>query len=356
MTARPRIIVLTPVRNEAWILDRFLAVTSRFADHIVVADQQSTDDSRVIASRYPKVTLIDNPSSGFNEAERQLLLLDAARKLVSGPRVLLALDADEILAADGLATRDWSRMLEAAPGTVLGLERVDLLAGEAEVMRHGLWTALGYVDDGAAHTPLLIHSTRIPAAEDAPVLVLPGLKVLHYALVRPTAVAAKSRWYSALENVLGTCANPLKRRARYHDMMDFAGTARVEPADPAWFAGWEAAGVRMRGDQDESFYWYDVEVLRLMAQHGERKFWWDDIWDVDWEGLRHELMSGGAAVPGRPIDPRGIPADPITGPPAWLRVLLRTIDPPYRAQRALKNQVTPRHRRERSRRQLPAES
>ncbi|HTO74066.1 MAG TPA: glycosyltransferase family 2 protein [Gemmatimonadales bacterium] len=347
MTVPPRIIVLTPVRNEAWILDRFLAVTSRFADHIVIADQQSTDDSRAIAARYPRVTLIDNPSAGFNEAERQLLLLDAARKLVAGPRVLLALDADEIMAADALNSPDWQRMLAAAPGTVLGLERIDLLADEHKVMRHGLWTALGYVDDGAAHKPLLIHSTRIPAAKDAPVLVLPGLKVLHYALVRPTAVAAKSRWYSVLENVLGTCANPLKRRARYHDMMDFAGTARIDPVEPAWFAGWESAGIRLRGDRDEPFYWYDVEVLRLMAQQGERKFWWDDIWQVDWEGLRQAALARGVS---------GLPDAPIEGPSPALRTMLKVIDPPYRAQRALKSRFTPRHRRERNRRQLPSES
>jgi len=34
-----RIVVVTPVRNEAWILERFLSVTSRFADHIIIADQ-----------------------------------------------------------------------------------------------------------------------------------------------------------------------------------------------------------------------------------------------------------------------------------------------------------------------------
>ena len=127
MTVAPRIIVLTPVRNEAWILDRFLAVTSRFADQIILADQHSTDDGRAIAARYPKVALIENPSHGFNEAERQLLLLEAARRLAPGPRLLLALDADELLAADAPASPDWQRMLAAPPGTVLGLERVDLL-------------------------------------------------------------------------------------------------------------------------------------------------------------------------------------------------------------------------------------
>src|SRR5437773_12541499 len=56
-----RVVVVTPVRNEAWILERFLSVTSRFADHIIVADQRSSDDSRAICSRYGKVTVIDNP-------------------------------------------------------------------------------------------------------------------------------------------------------------------------------------------------------------------------------------------------------------------------------------------------------
>lgn len=345
MSQAPHIIALTPVRNEDWILERFLDVTSRFADRIILADQHSTDRSREIAARFPKVTLIDNPATGFNEAERQLLLLEAARRLAPGPRILLALDADEIVAADAVLSPDWPRMLAAPPGTVLGLERVDLLEDESKVMRHGLWTALGYVDDGAPHNPLLIHSTRVPAPPDAPVLVLPGIKVLHYALVRPSAVAAKSRWYSALENTLGTCANPLKRRARYHDMMDFAGTARIEPVDHRWLAGWEAQGIRMRGDAAPTSYWYDDEVLRLFAQHGERKYWWDDIWDVDWESLRQDARARGVT---------GIPSDPITGPPAASRALLGLIDPPYRLQRELRALVTPRHVKERERRQLPA--
>ena len=85
-------MVLTPIRNEAWILDRFLAVTSPLADHIILADQGSTDGSRAIAARYSNVVLIDNDDPGFDEARRQRLLLERARQLVPGPKVLLALD------------------------------------------------------------------------------------------------------------------------------------------------------------------------------------------------------------------------------------------------------------------------
>ena len=71
MDGKPIVICLTPVRNEALILDRFLKATSLWADHIIIADQMSTDGSREIAKKHPKVTLIDNLSETFNEPERQ---------------------------------------------------------------------------------------------------------------------------------------------------------------------------------------------------------------------------------------------------------------------------------------------
>lgn len=90
-----KIVVLTPVRNEKWVLDCFLLAASQFADHIIILDQMSVDGSREIARRYEKVILIDNPSEDFNERERQEMLLREARKLGEN-NVLIALDADEI--------------------------------------------------------------------------------------------------------------------------------------------------------------------------------------------------------------------------------------------------------------------
>ncbi|GAG56902.1 unnamed protein product, partial [marine sediment metagenome] len=49
---RPKIICLTPVKNEAWILDNFIKCASLWADHIIIADQDSTDDARKIAKKY----------------------------------------------------------------------------------------------------------------------------------------------------------------------------------------------------------------------------------------------------------------------------------------------------------------
>ena len=68
MNQTPKIVVITPVKNEAWILDRFLAVTSQFADCIIIADQNSTDESKDICKKYPKVIVIDNKSTKYDES------------------------------------------------------------------------------------------------------------------------------------------------------------------------------------------------------------------------------------------------------------------------------------------------
>src|SRR5437773_8466501 len=48
-------IALVPVRNDAWILEHSLACWSAFCDAIIVSDQDSTDGSRDIYKRFPKV-------------------------------------------------------------------------------------------------------------------------------------------------------------------------------------------------------------------------------------------------------------------------------------------------------------
>ena len=93
ITVKPKIIVVTPVKNEDWILDRFLSVTSQFADLIIIADQNSTDKSIEICQRYPKVKLIQNNSEQYDEASRQILLLQTARELVPEHKIILALGA-----------------------------------------------------------------------------------------------------------------------------------------------------------------------------------------------------------------------------------------------------------------------
>ena len=92
-------IGLMQVRNEAHMLPYTLPPLAKICDHIIIADQHSTDDTRAIIKKCTKAILIDNneppPPKGRFDSSRQSLL-DAARNF-DGHNLLLAVDADEIV-------------------------------------------------------------------------------------------------------------------------------------------------------------------------------------------------------------------------------------------------------------------
>lgn len=330
----PAIIVLTPVKNESWILKRFLSVTSQFADHIIIADQNSEDDSRDIARGFPKVRLIDNQEALFDNQARQKLLIAEARRLVSGPRILLALDADEILCADALQSKDWQQMLAAAPGTVLCFEKPTLYNGTSQCIRYPACDSpLGYVDDGADYQGLAFHSNRVPLPPGAPRLKLPELKMIHYALARLDAQRSKVRLYSVRENDTGF--TPLwKRRISYSRRRDYCEDGPVERVPQQWFSNWEAMGIDMRSIETADYYWWDAELLLRLGKNGCRRYWLDDIWDANWEDmLEHARQRGITPLP--TVIERPSPAHKLAG--ALVEIFGRTIETVKKILRRLRH-------------------
>jgi hypothetical protein len=133
---RPLLIVLTPVRNEAWILPAFLKATSLWADYIIIADQMSTDGSRDIYTQYEKVILVDNPRTEMHQARTRQLLFDAAKK-IEGDKILFTLDADEFLSGDFVNTKGWQTIMNSEPGDVFCFRWMNLLPGMNTYLTHG---------------------------------------------------------------------------------------------------------------------------------------------------------------------------------------------------------------------------
>jgi glycosyltransferase involved in cell wall biosynthesis len=333
MTSIPKIVVLTPVRNEAWILDRFLSVACQFADAVIVSDQGSTDGSRDIYKKFPKVHMIENRDLEYNEASRQRNLIEAARRLVPGPRILLALDSDEVMAADAPQSEGWRRMMDAKPGTVLYFEKPDLYGSPHRAIRYKDPWPLGYVDDGCEHDAKLIHSIRIPRPAYAQHLRLPDVKVLHYAFTRANAQKSKLRYYSVIENLHNTHRFYV-RRTTYAPTRDFSIQGVVEPSPPEWFTRWQQVGIDMFSVSDDLYNWQDFEILKLFDTHGYRRFWLDDIWDLDWEQARNHALAKGLS---------GIPNFTIASPPAPLRAMLTILDAVYARHKARVSARTPSH-------------
>lgn len=295
---KPQLICLTPVKNEAWILRQFLRAASIWADRILVLDQQSTDASREIALEFPKVRLLRNPSQEFNEPERQRLLIEAAREEPT-PRILITLDADEFLAADAIGSEEWERALREPTGTIFELPRVDLWQTRRWCLHTGHFE-WGFVDDGSPHHGRTIHSPRIPLPDGAPRFRFERTRVLHTQFLNLPRMRSKHRWYRCYERVTFPEKSVVEIE-RLYSWMDW-GRPHVTPADPAWFAGYDARAIEIDCHEDVEDHWWDWEVLRMFQRHGTEPFRPLNIWELDWEALRQRgLERGVTGLPEWPI-------------------------------------------------------
>jgi len=283
---KPLVICLTPVKNEAWILDRFLKCASLWADHIIIADQGSDDGSREIALRYPKVILIENDSLVFNEPERQKLLISAAR-CIKGQKILIALDADEMLSANFMSSLEWETVAQSAPGTIITFNWVNIRDDFT------YWTCnadrpFGFCDDGSEHSGPLIHSPRIPMPVHASFLKLKDIKVLHYQYSDWERMKSKHRWYQCWERINHPERRPIDIFRQYHHMYAVP-KKEIQSVPLHWLHDYEAEGIDMTNIGQNSWYRWDKDVLELFAEHGVEKFSKEAIWDVDWNAIKEKV-------------------------------------------------------------------
>lgn len=172
MNDRPTIIVVTPVRNEAWVLDAFLTCTSSWADYIIIADQHSDDGSREIAARYEKVILIDNPTQEWHENICRARLLEEASK-IQGDKIIFGLDADEFLSEGFEKTDSWQHIINSKENEIFCFNWLNLFddytTAEYTCM-HFEWAAhfeesVDIVEEYREREKHAIHCGRVPCLE-----------------------------------------------------------------------------------------------------------------------------------------------------------------------------------------------
>ncbi len=172
MNKRPTIIVITPVRNEAWVLDAFLTCTSSWADYIILADQHSDDGTREIAQKYEKVILIDNPTQEWYEYICRTKLLEEAAK-IPGDKVIFGLDADEFLSEGFEKTASWQNIVNAKGNTIFCFNWLNLFDNFNTVeytKMHFEWAAhfdesTDFVEEYKKRERHAVHCSRVPCLE-----------------------------------------------------------------------------------------------------------------------------------------------------------------------------------------------
>lgn len=217
MNNKPQIVVITPVRNEAWVLDAFLTCTSSWADHIIVADHHSTDGSREIAQKYPKVTLIDNPTDEWYENICRAKLLEEACK-IPGDKIIFGLDADEFLSEGFAQSKGWERIMTSKPNTIFCFRWrsvYDDLYHICDESCYMEWAAhyaedVDVVVEYRKREHNAVHCSRVPCLEEerAEYVMIDDIRFVHLAKLNKVRTQNKLDFYQ----VTWVDKNPTKAR------------------------------------------------------------------------------------------------------------------------------------------------
>lgn len=296
---KPTIICLTPVRNNGSLLDRFLSSASLWADHIIICDQMSTDNSRDIAKKYSKVILIDNPSLEYNEPERAKLLIEAARK-IHGNRLLITLDADEIFTPNVLTSSEWKTVLNSKPGTIFKFQwanfKPDLLN-----MWYGHYFPWGYMDDGYEHlSSNKIHVSRIPMPPSHDIVILNQIKVIHFQFTDWMKMQSKHCWYQCYETLIFPKKSAIDIFRQYHHMYAIP-KHQIIPIPQNWIDDYNKLGIDITSVYIETINWFDQQCFNLIEEHGAIRFKKLNIWNENWF---EKAIKNGKANPDLFKDPR----------------------------------------------------
>jgi len=297
----PLLICLTPVKNEAWILDRFLKCASLWADFIIIADQQSNDGSLEIAKKYPKVIAVSNNKESFNEKDRQILLINEARK-IKGPKILITLDADEILTGDSLKSEEWELISGSEPGTVIRFKFLNIYPDFEYYWWPHYYMQWGLTDDGSTHGGKDIHSTRLPISSSNKEIFLEEIKVMHFQFTDWERMKSKHRWYQCYERINNPKKSSVEIYRSYHHMYSIK-KSEIKRMPEKWFGYYKQLGIDLKTTNIQKYYYWDNLVLEFFNEYGTKFFKKEDIWSVNWQVTGGDL---GYIDIGKYKDPRNL--------------------------------------------------
>jgi glycosyltransferase involved in cell wall biosynthesis len=275
---KKKIICLTPVKNESWILDKFLRATSMWADRIIIVDQNSTDGSVEIAKKFSKVKILKNDNE-YNENYRNSILLESARE-IEGEKILISLDADEFLSSNFRSEKEWDNIHSLKPGTIIEFPWVNVHPSLDKYWFAGN-KPLGFVYDNLSQSlPGAIHIERVPMPKNAPRYCMKNIFAMHFAYTDWDRMESKHRWYQCWERI-NRPRSAIEIYRMYHHMYSI-GKKDLKPVPIEWLKAYNDSQICLTKITKQETYWWDIEVINFMNKHGGKYFKKEAIWDIDW--------------------------------------------------------------------------
>ena len=302
---QPIHIVMTPTRNEAWVIRAFLESTTRWADYVIICDQFSTDGTREIVKQVQRdnvqstkdgkksaeVILIDNPNTEFNEAERQRILVAKAREVAAGRDTLLwGLDADEILAANAFVTADWQKIMHSKPGAVFWFQWAQLTHDKQHYFNNKNHYPWLFHDDGITPHGFNVremHSMRIPyPSNEQDMSYVKDFRILHLGPAPLNRVRAKERFYMFVDWQVNH-RPPYTMGRQYIDSNSYPAEQFTLP--DKWIYTKEKDGWSLwdNVELDEQHCWMDDYVYERMNQYPMRTLAKLQIWTPEFIEYYH---------------------------------------------------------------------
>ncbi len=286
MKDKPIIIVVTPIRNEAWVLDAYLTCTSSWADFIILADQHSDDGSREIALKYPKVILIDNDLVEMNQAATRRRLFQEADK-IEGDKIVMALDADEFLTEGFESSEGWRRIMNSKPNEIFCFQWLNLYGDYCHVvpntgfMEWGCHfdTEMSIAEEYSRCENRAVHEMRIPCLPKSRsnYVFVEDIRFVHLARLNLVRKKNKEDFYQ-----VSSCAKLEKRMnavTLYRNYNRPESDITCLHQDVKLYIKDDDCDARDLVKLGDVGHYYIDEMIRIFQRDGVQKYLKLDIWD-----------------------------------------------------------------------------
>ncbi len=267
-------IALMPIKNEDWILPISLHNLSKICDHIIIADQQSTDKSLEICRQFKNISIIENHNSHHDNSVRWLLL-DEARKKFGYNNLILCIDADELISIHAINKIKEQTITSSCSFTFPWIQ----LWGDVRTYRNdGIWKDATkeciFFDDGTVdydrHLVINDHTARVPTCVHNIYDATHPLLHLQYVFLEQAQI--KQVWYKCHELLSGK--NARKINHRYAHTLDADITTQTTPS--TWFHDISMLDIKYNSNND----WRYKEICDLFKIHGVIFFEPLEIWHI----------------------------------------------------------------------------
>ena len=273
-----KVITLLPVKNESWILKATLQNMSDFSDHIIIADQNSTDGSLRIYKEFPKVIFIKNNNQNHNNSVRWQLL-EYARKKFGVSNLILCVDADEMISPDAISYIKKYITNHKTESLSFSFPWIQLWGSPNQHRIDSVWKNnfknIAFFDNGKVDyerkTVLNDHTSRIPRCEKE--IKLNQFPLLHYQYINLKQSEIKQAWYRCSELILGN--KPKKINYKYSITKNNTEIV-LKPTKSEWFKNLPIVNINYKIETD----WKYREILDWFNSKSILFFESLDIWGV----------------------------------------------------------------------------